>query len=268
MSSKRIHKFPELSPDYSGPRLHAIDVADPADPTKFKTRHSLPETVIHFELLAPTQSVTSGLALKVPMLPLNFKLRNFYLTFTDAQGVPDLETSLANILTQLGIVYSHAYQLSIFINACFRNGIPQNKDGGWGGYDKPPPSRQQAPSLIALIIFDWLKSIGIHHISNSTIEQVSNLVAGSINLARITGTFASESALYASWEEEILEFGNFNVEAQVEDYDVHHSTEHTLTISRFETIPVNNGFTLKGLTIWMVGSFVYPFNPSRSNIGL
>lgn len=58
-----------------------VDVADPSDPTKYKTRHMAIETVIHFELLAPTQTV-SATTIAVPSFPRNFIIREAQLTFT------------------------------------------------------------------------------------------------------------------------------------------------------------------------------------------
>lgn len=85
MDPRQITEFPPLNPAYRGPRFLLVDVADPQEPGKYKTRHMPIETVIHFELLAPTQPVAIS-TIPVPSFPKNFILREASLTFTRNLG--------------------------------------------------------------------------------------------------------------------------------------------------------------------------------------
>ena len=263
--TRRIHKFPELSPDYSGPRLIVTDVVDPSNPNKFKTRCMAPETVLHFELLSPTQSVQANSTLLIPMLPLNFTLRNFYVTFTESTSYVLLDEALVNLFIGFGLVESYARELMLYVYNSFTQGYPD--EGGWGGYRKPKPTKGQSTSYVYGLLAEWFGLVGFGIPGN--LIQWAEAVDNAMNLAKFDISFgkADEYDDHALIQNQFVEPGNMSIELDILNPNIPHSAKLGLKINSMSLVPANNGVVFKGLTVWLIGAFEYPIDLSRKNIG-
>lgn len=258
MATKPINKWPLLKEGYGGPTLYLTDVVNPDAVSGFSTRSAPPEQFLHFELLTPNQTVTKGAVLPVPTVPLNFIIRNAYVTFTSMTNSAAANIASRSLIQQIlfdnGMNSDDADALTnnIFLDI---GDIPYSD--GVDSYGRAHPNPYEGA-------LDGILYYSLDALPKEKKDIVLPLIKAALTLATVSLKFGLMDLFdRVTWDSTTIQPAGLSIEGGITNYMLPNSSPLGIQITDF--LAIQPGVELNGLTLWLRGYFQVPYSPLRTN---